>query len=102
MYSLSQTEVQALHEFLDENVRIGFIRPSKAGHGAPILFIKKKGNPLRLCVDFRGLNRLMKKDRYPLPLISNLLDAPSVNVKLFFTWVSPEASLFGLFQLFVG
>jgi len=37
MYSLSQTEVQALHEFLDENLRIRFIRPSKVGHGAPIL-----------------------------------------------------------------
>jgi len=76
MYSLSQTEVQALHEFLNENLRIRFIRPSKAGHGAPILFVKKKDGSLRLCVDFRGLNRLTKKDRYPLPLISDLLDAP--------------------------
>jgi len=64
-------------EFLDENLRIGFIRPSKAGHGAPILFIKKKDGSLRLCVNFHGLNRITKKDRYPLPLISNLLDAPS-------------------------
>jgi len=76
MYSLSQTEVQALREFLDENLHIGFIRPSKAGHGAPILFVKKKDGSLRLCVDFRGLNRITKKDRYPLPLISDLLDAP--------------------------
>ena len=73
---MSQTEVQALREFLDENLRIGFIRPSKAGHGAPILFVKKKDGSLRLCVDFRGLNCLTKKDRYPLPLISDLLDAP--------------------------
>jgi len=43
---------------------------------APILFVKKKDGSLRLCVDFRGLNRLTKKDRYPLPLISDLLDAP--------------------------
>jgi len=76
MYSLSQTEVGALREFLDENLRIGFIRPSKAGHGAPILFVKKKDGSLQLCVDFRGLNRITKKDRYPLPLISDLLDAP--------------------------
>ena len=75
MYSLLQTEVQALREFLDENLRIGFIRPSKAGHGAPILFVKKKDGLLRLCVDFRGLNCLTKKDRYLLLLISNLLDA---------------------------
>ena len=42
MYSLSQTEVQVLHEFLDENLCIRFIRPSKAGHGASILFVKRK------------------------------------------------------------
>jgi len=76
MYSLSQTEVQALHEFLDENLHIRFIRPSKVGHSAPILFIKKKDGSLRLCIDFRGLNCLMKKDRYPLPLISDFLDVP--------------------------
>src|SRR6266511_2273448 len=76
MYSLSQTEVQALREFLDENLRIGFIRPSKSAHGAPILFVRNKDGSLRLCVDFRGLNRITKKDRYPLPLISDLLDAP--------------------------
>src|SRR6266511_798177 len=76
MYSLSQTEAQALHEFLDENLCIGFICPSKSAHGVPILFVKKKDGSLRLCVDFRGLNRITKKDRYPLPLISDLLDAP--------------------------
>jgi hypothetical protein len=76
MYSLSQSETQALREFLEENLRIGFIRPSISAHGAPILFVKKKDGSLRLCVDYRGLNKLTKKDRYPLPLISDLLDAP--------------------------
>ncbi len=76
MYSLSQTEVQVLHEFLDDNLHIGFIRPSKLAHGAPILFVKKKDGSLRLCIDFRGLNHITKKDRYPLLLISDLLDAP--------------------------
>jgi len=76
MDSLSQTKVQALREFLGENLCIGFIRPSKAGHGAPILFVKKKDGSLCLCVDFRGLNHITKKDHYPLLLISNLLDAP--------------------------
>ena len=75
MYSLSQTKVGALHEFLDENLHIGFIRLSKAGHRAPILFVKKKDGSLRLCVDFHRLNHIMKKDHYPLPLISDLLDA---------------------------
>jgi len=76
MYSLSQTEVGALREFLDENLRIGFICPSKAGHGAPILFVKKKDGLLCLCVDFCRLNHITKEDCYPLPLISDLLDAP--------------------------
>jgi hypothetical protein len=74
IYSLSQTELQALREFIDENLSIGFIRPSTSPHGAPVLFVKKKDGSLRLCVDFRGLNRISKKDRYPLPLISDLLD----------------------------
>ena len=66
----------ALRKFIDENLATGFIRPSHSPHGAPVLFIQKKDGSLRLCIDFRGLNRISKKDRYPLPLISNLLDAP--------------------------
>ena len=73
MYSLSQSELQALREFIDENLRSGFIRQTNSPHGAPILFVKKKDGSLRLCVDFRGLNKITKKDRYPLPLISDLL-----------------------------
>jgi len=45
-------------------------------HGAPVLFTRKKDGGLRLCVDFRGLNKITKKDRYPLPLIADLLDCP--------------------------
>ena len=73
MYSLSQSELATLREFIDEHLRIGFIRPSKSPHGAPVLFIKKKDGSLRLCVDFRGLNKISKKDRYPLPMINDLL-----------------------------
>ena len=73
LYSLSQSEVVALREFIDEHVRIGFIRPSNSPHGAPVLFVRKKDGSLRLCVDFRGLNKISKKDRYPLPFISDLL-----------------------------
>src|ERR1700735_4428734 len=76
MYSLSQTELTALREFIDEHLTTGFIRPSRSPHGAPVLFIKKKDGGLHLCVDFRGLNKLTKKDRYPLPLITDLLDTP--------------------------
>src|SRR6202044_3656936 len=76
MYSLSQTELTALREFIDEHLATGFIRPSRSPHGTPVLFIKKKDGGLRLCVDFRGLNKLTKKDCYPLPLITDLLDSP--------------------------
>ena len=52
MYSLSQSELQSLHEFIDEHLRIGFIHQASSPHGAPILFIHKKDGSLRLCVDF--------------------------------------------------
>jgi len=55
---------------------MGFIRPTSSLHGAPVLFVKKKDGSLRLCVDFHSLNCISKKDRYPLPLISGLLDSP--------------------------
>jgi len=72
MYSLSQTELVTLQEFIDEHLATGFIQPSQSPFGAPVLFTKKKDGGLRLCVDFRGLT---KKDRYPLPLIMDLLDS---------------------------
>ncbi len=75
IYSLSQLELKALREFLDKNINNGFIRQSTSPHGAPVLFVKKKSGELRLCVDFRALNRITRKDRYPLPLIADLLDA---------------------------
>ncbi|SJL04332.1 uncharacterized protein ARMOST_07698 [Armillaria ostoyae] len=75
IYSLLESELKALHEFIDDNLRSGFITPSRSPHGAPVLFVKKKTGELRLCVDFRGLNKISKKDRYPLPLISDLLDS---------------------------
>jgi hypothetical protein len=74
MYSLSRTELEALRTFIEEHVHIGFICPSNSPHGAPILFVHKKDGSLCLCVDYRGLNKITKKDCYPLPLISNLLD----------------------------
>ena len=74
IYSLSEVEQLALKTFIDENLSSGLIRPSQSPAGAPILFIKKKDGSLRLAVDYRGLNRITKKDRYPLPLIPDLLD----------------------------
>ena len=76
VYSLSQSELRELCEFLDKHLHIGFIRPSCSLHGAPVLFMWKKNGNLRLCVDFHGLNKVTKKDRYPLLLTKDLLDVP--------------------------
>lgn len=74
LYSLSKTELQALREWIDENLSKGFIRASSSPAGAPILFVKKKDGSLRLCVDYRGLNEGTIKNRYPLPLIRETLN----------------------------
>ena len=76
IYSLSKIELDTLRDYIEENLRSGFIRPSNSPCGAPVLFVKKKDGSLRLCVDYRGLNKITRKDRYPLPLVSDLLDAP--------------------------
>ena len=75
MYSLSPMKLEALCTFIDENLNNGFIHPSKSPHRAPILFVKKKSKGLQLCLDYHSINRLSKKDRYPLPLLADL-DAP--------------------------
>jgi len=77
LYSLSPVELSTLQTFINENLNTGFILPASSSHAAPVLFVKKKDGSLCLCVDFRGLNKITKKDRYPLPLISDLLDSPS-------------------------
>jgi len=77
LYSLSPVELSALRTFINENLNTGFIHPTASSHAALVLFVKKKDGSLRLCIDFRGLNKITKKDRYPLPLISDLLDSPS-------------------------
>ncbi|EAL23701.1 hypothetical protein CNBA3480 [Cryptococcus deneoformans B-3501A] len=74
IYNLSEKELEALREYLDENLKKGFIRPSKSPARAPILFVKKKDGSLRMCVDYRGINKITIKNRYPLPLITELLD----------------------------
>jgi hypothetical protein len=74
IYGLSKPELQALQNYLMENLAKGIIWHSKSLAGALILFVKKKDSSLRLYVDYCGLNRITKKNRYPLPLILGLLD----------------------------
>ncbi|KAH0604176.1 uncharacterized protein H6S33_007207 [Morchella sextelata] len=73
IYGLSQIELKALREYLDENLPKGFIRASESPAGAPILFVKKNDGTLRLCFDYRGLNAITIKNRYPLPLLKETL-----------------------------
>ncbi len=75
IYSLSESELKALCDFIDNNLYSRFIMPSCSPHGAPVLFVKKKTSELHLCVNFHGLNKISKKYYYPLPLISDLLDS---------------------------
>ena len=74
IYGLSEPELRALREYIQENLARGFIRSSSSAASAPILFVKKKDGSLRLCVDYRALNSITVRDRYPLPLISETLD----------------------------
>jgi transposase InsO family protein len=77
IYALSQRELEILREYLRQNLASGRIRRSTSAAGAPILFVPKADGTLRLCVDYRGLNRVTKKNRYPLPLLSEILDRVS-------------------------
>ena len=73
IYSLSQVELEALREWLEDNLSKEFIRSSSSPAGAPILFVEKPGGSLRLCVDYYRLNEGTIKNRYPLPLLYETL-----------------------------
>ena len=76
IYSLLASEQEALKEFIEENLNMGFIWSTSSLHSLLVLFVKKKDGLLCLCVNFHGLNHISKKDCYPLLLISDLLDSP--------------------------
>jgi len=73
VYPLSLVEQKELDSFLEENLRTGRIRPSKSPMAAPVFFIKKKDGSLWLVQDYRALNSMTVKNKYPLPLISELI-----------------------------
>lgn len=74
LYSMSRDELHTLREWLEENLKKGFIRPSSSPVASPVLFVKKPGGGLRLCIDFRAINNVSVKDRYPLPLTKETLN----------------------------
>ncbi|XP_075473251.1 uncharacterized protein LOC142504012 [Ascaphus truei] len=74
IYSLSVPELKVLNDYLQENLSKGFIRPSTSPAGAALFFVGKKDGSLRPCIDYRELNKTTVKNRYPLPLIPELLE----------------------------
>ncbi|KAL0295084.1 UNVERIFIED_CONTAM: Transposon Ty3-G Gag-Pol polyprotein [Sesamum angustifolium] len=73
-YRMEPVELQEIKKQLEEWLKKGFVRPSTSPWGAPVLFVKKKDGSMRLCVDYRQLNRVLLKNKYPLPRIDDLLD----------------------------
>ena len=74
IYKMSPGELDEMRKQLDQLLSNGFIRPSTSPFGAPVLFVKKKDGSLRMCIDYRGLNMLTVKNRYPLPRCDELFD----------------------------
>ncbi|GJY87670.1 putative reverse transcriptase domain-containing protein [Tanacetum coccineum] len=73
-YILAPSEMKELSIQLQELLKKGFIRPSSSSWGALVLFVKKKDGSLRMCIDYRELNKLTVKNRYPLSRIDDLFD----------------------------
>ncbi|GJS83931.1 hypothetical protein Tco_0750472 [Tanacetum coccineum] len=71
-YRLAPAKMKELSTQLQKLSDRGFIRPSSSPWGAPVLFVKKKDGSFRMCIDYRELNKLTVKNRYPLPRIDNL------------------------------
>nr|GFB54440.1 putative reverse transcriptase domain-containing protein [Tanacetum cinerariifolium] len=73
-YRMAPVELKELKDQLQELLERGFIHPSVSPCGAPVLFVKKKDGSMRLCIDYRELNKISIRNRYPLPRIDDLFD----------------------------
>ena len=73
-YRMAPAELRELSVQLKDLLEKGFIRPSVSPWGAPVLFVKKKDGTLRMCIDYRQLNKVTVKNRYPMPRIDDLFD----------------------------
>ena len=73
-YRMAPAELSELKEQLQELLDKGFIQPSTSPWDAPVLFVKRKDGSLRLCIDYRQLNKVTIKNKYPLPRIDDLFD----------------------------
>ena len=71
---MAPSELKELKEQLKDLLDNGFIRPSVLPWGVPVLFVKKKDDSLRMCIDYRHLNKVTIKNKYPIPRIDDLFD----------------------------
>jgi hypothetical protein len=73
-YRVSELELVELKKQIDDLLEKGYIRPSTSPWAAPVLFVEKKDVTNKMCIDYRGLNEVTIKNKYPLPRIEDLLD----------------------------
>ncbi|XP_052197391.1 uncharacterized protein LOC127804559 [Diospyros lotus] len=73
-YRMALNELKELRVQLEELIEKGFVLPSASPWGAPVLFVRKKDGSMRLCIDYRQLNQVTLKNKYPLPRVDDLLD----------------------------
>jgi len=74
MYRMSQNELEELRTQLEELVESGYIQQSRSPYAAPVIFVKKKDGSIRMCIDYRALNKITIKNKYPIPRIDDLFD----------------------------
>ena len=90
IYNFSPVELETLREYIDENLANGFIWHSRSFVGPPIFSVKIKKRSRRLVVDYPGLNKVTIRNRYALPLISNLLER--LSGAKYFTKLDPHGA----------
>src|SRR3954465_7478193 len=73
-YRMPANDLEEIKKQIKELLEKGYIRPSSSPWGAPVLFVLKKDGTLRMCVDYRSLNEVTIKNKYPLPMINDLFD----------------------------
>ncbi len=95
LYKLSRPEREAMQSYISDSLAAGIIRPSTSPLGAGFFFVDKKDKTLRPCIDFRGLNSITVKNRYPLPLTQHL--NPWEAQKYFPNWISEMLTIWFVF-----
>lgn len=74
LYKQTAEELEAAQDYIIDNLNKGFIGPSAAPFASPILMVRKPDGGLRFCVDYQKLNAITRKDRYPIPLVDELME----------------------------